>query len=146
MPLNVAALQSGLESVFSNPPGTYAEAAQGWADAAQSWATGITPPSTTVAAAAATLSSQLAAAFEQQDAIASMESAFSAFALTVGGGMAGFVPTPPPAPVGFQQQFSSPHPETHAAAAQAIAGIIDAWMRTGIATMVAPPNTPVPWS
>ena len=75
-----------------------------------------------------------------------MESAFSTFAVTVGGGMAGFVPTPPPAPVGFASQFAGPKPATAAAASSAIASLIDTWMKTGLSTLVAPPNTVVPWS
>lgn len=75
-----------------------------------------------------------------------MESAFAAFAVTVGGGMAGYAPTPPPAPVGFAPQFAGAKPATASAAASAIASLIHAWMQTGIATLIAPPNTPQPWS
>lgn len=146
MPLALPALQSGLESAFASPPATVPQCAQAWADAVQSWAAGIMPASTTVAAAAATLAGALTSAFQAPAAAPGMESAFAAFAASVGLGMAGFAPTPPVAPVGFAQQFGGPHPATHAAAAQAIAGLIDAWMRTGIGTLIAPPNTPVPWS
>jgi hypothetical protein len=75
-----------------------------------------------------------------------MESAFASFGATVGLGMAGFVPTPPAGPVGFASQFSGPKPATAQAAATAIAAIIDAWMRTGLSTLIAPPNTAVPWT
>jgi hypothetical protein len=67
------------------------------------------------------------------------------FAATVGGGMAGFVAVPPPAPVGFGDQFAQPHPATHAEAASAITTIVDAWMRTGTATPTAG-GPPVNWS
>jgi hypothetical protein len=148
MPLVLASLQSGLQSCFADPPATYAECAQAWADAAQAWAAAIVPASTTVSAAAAALSSALAGAFAAPDAIPGMESAFAAFAVTVGGGMAaaGYAPTPPAGPVGLVTEFAEPLPETHAEAATAIAGIIDTWMRTGIATLIAPPFTIVPWS
>lgn len=75
-----------------------------------------------------------------------MESAFATFAVTVGGGMAGYAPTPPPSPVGFASQFGGPKPETAAAAASAIASLIDTWMKTGLSTLIAPPNTVVPWT
>jgi hypothetical protein len=99
-----------------------------------------------VAGAAAALQSSLASAFGTTDCAPAMESAFAAFAVTVGGGMAGYVPTPPPAPVGFASQFAGPKPATHASAASAIASLIDTWMKTGLSTLVAPPNTIVPWS
>lgn len=146
MPLDLPSLVSGLDSVASAPPDTSAEAAQEWADAVEAFAVAVVPASTTVAAAAATLSIALAAAFGSPPAAAAMEVAFAAFAVTVGGGMAGFTAVPPPLPVGFAAQFAGPNPSTHAAAATAIGGIIDTWMRTGTATPISPPGPPVFWS
>lgn len=148
MPLVASTLQSQLESLFAAPPPNASGCAQGWANAMQAYAAGIVPPSTTVSGAAATLASALTAPFGAPNAGAAMETAFAAFALTVGGGMAaaGFAATPPPSPVGFAALFSGPKPATHADAAQQIATAIDTWMRTGIATLIAPPNTPQPWA
>jgi hypothetical protein len=146
MPLNLSALVDGLEEVASDPPGGPAACAAAWADAVESWASAVLPASSTVAAAAGTLETALAAAFQTTNAAPAMESAFTAFAATVGGGMAGYVPTPPPAPVGFATEFPAPFPPNHAAAATTVAALIDAWMRTGIATLAVPPNTVVPWS
>jgi hypothetical protein len=146
MPLNPSALSSGLQSTFADPPPTAAGCAQGWADAVQSWCSSIVPASAGVAGAVATLQGALAGAFAGTDAASALESAFSAFAVTVGGGMAGYVPTPPPGPVGFATQFAGPKPATHADAASMIANLIDVWMRTGIGTLIAPPGTIVPWS
>lgn len=145
MPLNLVALTSGLESVASSPPSTSAACADEWADAVESFALAIVPPSTTVSAAAAALAAALAGAFAAPAAAPGMELAFTAFASTVSGGMAGFVPTPPPAPVGFAAQFAGPYPPTHGAAALAVGGIIDTWMRTGTATP-AGGGAPVNWS
>jgi hypothetical protein len=145
MPLALPALVAGLQSTFADPPADAAGCAQGWADAVQSWASGIVPPSTAVSAAASALAGSLASAFSNTDAASAMESAFATFAAAVGLGMAGHTPIPPAAPVGFAQQFES-KPATHAEAAQAIGGIIDAWMKTGTATLIAPPNTVIPWS
>jgi hypothetical protein len=114
----------------------------------QSYAAAVVPASAAVAAAGAGLSSALAAAFAATSSpygIAAMESAFTAFAVTVGGGMAGYTPAPPPGPVGFSSEFASPHPSSHADAATGIATIIDTWMRSGLATLVVPPNTVVAW-
>ncbi len=146
MPLAPSSLSSGIESVAASPPATAAGCAQAWADAVQSYAAGIVPPSATVAAAAAALAGALTAAFGAPDAAPGMESAFAAFAASLGGGMAGHVPTPPAGQVGFASQFSGPAPATHSAAAAAIAGRIDTWLRTGLSTLVAPPNTVIPWS
>lgn len=148
MPLALPALQSDLQSCFASPPATIAQCAQAWADAVQSYASGVVPASTTVSAAAATLSGALASAFASTSAPPLMETAFAAFALTVAGGMvaAGFAGVPPPAPVGFVAQFAGPKPGTHADAAQQIAARIDAWMKLGTATLIAPPNTPTTWT
>lgn len=146
MPLDLPGLQSSLASLFASPPADIAGCAQGWADAVGAYASGIVPTSTTVEAAQAALAGALASAFAQPSAIPALELAFAAFAASVGLGMAGYTPVPPPAPVGFAAQFSGPHPPTHAAAAQAIAGLIDTWMRTGTAILIAPPNTVMPWT
>lgn len=146
MALDDGGLESALEAICEAPPATAAECAQAWADAMEAYASGIVPASTTVSAAAATLAGALTTAFGSPAAAPGMESAFAAFATTVGSGMVGYVPTPPPAPVGFATQFAGPKPETHADAASAIAGLIHAWMTTGIATLAAPPNTPLTWS
>lgn len=146
MPLNESALSGGLTSLFSNPPPSAAACAEQWASATQSWASGIVPASTTVASAAATLRSSLASAFGVPDSAQAMESAFATFAASVGAGMTGFVPTPPPAPIGFASQFSGPKPATASDAAHAISTRIDTWMRTGLSTLIAPPNTVTPWS
>jgi hypothetical protein len=112
----------------------------------QSYAVTIMPPSASVAAAVSTLSGALASAFAAPAAAPGMESAFAAFATTVGGGMAGFAPIPPPAPVGFASQFAGPYPETHEAAGDQIGTLIHSWMSTGSSTLIAPPNTLTPWT
>jgi hypothetical protein len=146
MPRNASALEAGLLAVASSPPDGPAECAAAWADAVASFATGIVPPSSTVAAAASALEGSLAAAFQTTNAAPLMEVAFLAFATAVGGGMAGYTPTPPAAPVGFATEFAAPFPADHGEAASNIASLIDTWMRTGIATLAVPPNTVLPWS
>jgi len=111
------------------------------------YSAGVVPPSTTVTAAGDALSSALVTAFEAPSAAPAMEVAFSQFAVSVGLGMAPtYAAVPPAAPVGFGPQFAGPKPETHADAAEAIGSLIDLWMRTGVSTLVAPPNTPQPWT
>jgi hypothetical protein len=146
MPLAAPALKSQLRTCFENPPPDAAGCAQAWAAAMTAYATGIVPPSPAVAGAASTLQGTLAAAFGAPNAAPAMESAFTSFAATVGLGMAGFVAVPPPAPVGFAALFSGPKPATHQAAADSIGGAIDTWMKTGVSTLIAPPNTVTPWS
>lgn len=146
MPLNPSALSGGLASLFASPPPDAAACGNSWADAVQGWASGIVPPSTTVSAAVPALAGALISAFSHADSASDMESAFASFAATVGGGMAGYVPTPPAGPVGFASLFGGPKPATADAAANAIANLIDTWMRTGLSTLIAPPNTPVFWT
>lgn len=146
MPLNAPGLQADLESLFADPPATTAECGQAWADAVGAYASGIVPASTTVAAAQATLAGALTSAFDSGDAASPMDAAFTAFATTVGTGMApAFVAAPPPSPVGFATLFAPPFPGTHAEAASKFATAIDTWCRTGTATPSGG-GAPVPWS
>lgn len=147
MPLDSSGLASAIQSICENPPNGPAAAGQAWADAVGSYASGVVPPSTTVSAAKATLAGALGTAFSSPAAAPGMELAFAAFGATVAGGMLPtFTGTPPAGPVGFASQFAGPKPPDRASAAAAIAGLIDAWMKTGSATLVAPPNTVIPWS
>jgi hypothetical protein len=147
MPLDVSALSSGLAECFAHPAADAAGCAGQWADAAQAYASGIVPPSTTVNAAAEALEGALAGAFASPAAIPVMESAFAAFAVSIASGMAPlFTGAPPSGPVGFAGQFAGPAPETHGEAAGAIASLIDTWMKSGTATLVALPNTVTSWS
>lgn len=155
MPLDVGGLQSDLASFFADPhvvlvgeeldvTASRAACAQEWASCMQSYAAAIVPASTTVAAAAATLSSALAGAFAAPSAATPVDAAFLAFATTVGSGMAGFTPVPPPAPLGIASLLAVTR-DTHAEAAAAFASHIDTWMRTGTATPL-PSGSPVNWS
>lgn len=147
MPLAKPLLVSGILEACASPADTAAGCAAQWADAVKQYASGIVPPSMQVASAAAALEGALAGAFSSPAAAGGMEAAFATFAVTVGGGMApAFVATPPAGPVGFAGQFAGPKPETHAAAADAVASLIHDWMTTGSAALVAPPNTVSPWS
>lgn len=146
MPLNPAALQSALETLFADPPLAGADCAQAWADAAGDYAAAIVPPSTTVASGVPSLASSLESAFASPSAAAGFDAAFAAFAVTIAGGMAPtFTGVPPPAPLNVASLLAGSQP-THAAAAAAFASLLDAWFRTGTAVLVAPPNTVVPWS
>lgn len=147
MPLVVSTLSSALASNFAAPAADAAGCGQQWADAVQAYAAAVVPPSTTVAAAAATLAGALGSAFASPSAIGPMETAFAAFGATVASGMApAFTGVPPAGPVGFASVFGGALPETHGEAASNVASAIDAWMKSGSATLVAPPNTTAPWS
>jgi hypothetical protein len=151
MPLNAAALKSGIEAVARSPGATPADCAAAWAAAIVSYFSAVVPASTTVAATQATLTTALAGAFTQPTpgmVFNQMESALLAAALTIGGGMTGvgFAGVAPAGLVGFAQVFAAPYAETHAAAAQKIADAIDTWAKTGTATMTSPPATTVTWT
>lgn len=145
MALDDSGLESDLEDLFGDPPATIAACAAAWADAIEQYASGVVPASTTVTTAAATLETALVSAFGSSGgAAALMETAFATFAASVGGGMAGFVPTPPPDLVGFAL-LGAEQPETHADAAGDWAEAIHAWMTTGTATPSIG-GSPVTWS
>lgn len=146
MSLDTAGLQSDLLALFQAPPATALGCGTAWGDALEAYASGVVPASTTVSAAAVTLRSSLAAAFATPAAAALFDAAFAAFAVTVAAGMLPlFTGVPPAAPLGVAALLVLTQP-THAAAAAVFAGLIDTWMRTGSATLVAPPNTVLPWS
>lgn len=146
MPLDAPGLKSALAANAADPAEDAPGCAAAWADAMGAYASGIVPPSTTVSAARDALEAALTTAFLTPLAAPGMEAAFAAFAATVGGGMAGYVPTPPAAPVGFAAGFAGPKPSTHPAAGEQYGQLIHDWMTTGSSTLVAPPNTVVPWS
>lgn len=147
MPLNLPSLESALEDLFAEPPLTAAECAAAWADALEGYATGVVPTSTTVASGNATLASSLEAAFGAEGGAApGFDAALLAFATTIAAGMLPlYTGVPPAAPLGIATMLAASQP-THEAAAQAFAAHLDAWFRTGSATLVAPPNTPAVWS
>jgi len=143
MPLVAADLAADLLAIGPQP--TIASAAAAWASAVGSYAADIAPTSATIAAATAALQTALASAFAQPAAATAMEAAFATFGASVGGGMAGFTPTPPAGPVGFATLFTSPIGDA-SSAALAVATAIDTWLKTGTATLIAPPNTVSTWA
>lgn len=147
MPLVSSLLADKLAALFADPPPDAAACGRAWGDAVKDYAADLVPPSTAVDSAASALGADLGAAFATPAAIGAMEGAFSTFGATVAAGQAPtFTGAPPSGPVGFAAQFAGPKPETHGEAASAIAGRIDVWMKTGSATLVAPPNTVTPWT
>jgi hypothetical protein len=120
--------------------------AQGWADAVGSYAAGLLPVSTTVPAATTALAAALQSAFESLSAGSAVDDAFAAFAVAVAAGQLPlFTGVPPGSPLGVVAQLSDPQ-ETHALAAALFTALIDGWLKTGTATLVAPPNTLVQWT
>lgn len=128
------------------PGATVPDCAQLWADAVKDYAASVVPPSTSLAVAASALEAAFTTVFAAPAAVSGLESAFTAFGASLGLGMApAFVAVGPPGPVGFATLFTQPYPSTHAAAAAAVSGAIDTWMRTGTATPAAG-GGPTPWS
>ena len=145
MPLDPAGLKTDLEALASSPSATVALCAADWADAVADYAAAVVPASSQVATAAATLQTALEAAFSSGAAAAPMETAFAAFGVTVGAGMApAFVATPPASPVGFAGLFTAPYPTTHSDAATGVRDAIDTWAKTGTATPSGG-GSPVNW-
>lgn len=148
MSLDKDDLQDDLEASFGAPGATAAACAAQWADAVGGYAGDVVPASTAVAVAQAALQAALALAFVGTDKATTatkMEAAFAAFGTAVGGGMAGFTPTPPASAVGFATLFAAdPLPETNEDAADAFATAIHTWLKTGTATPL-PSGAVVHW-
>jgi len=146
MPLIKADLKASLKALADNPPTSHASAAEGWGDAIVNYSLAVVPPSTTVAGGLAALVGAFATAFDSDDGAPGMEAAMAAFGLTVAGGMLPLnTGVAPPGSVGFAALFSGTTDDTDQAADD-MASAIDTWMKTGTATLVAPPNTLVNWS
>lgn len=140
MPLIATTLQSKLRILFSDPPQTTPECAQKWAEAMQVYAATVVPPSTTLAAAVQGLQGALSGMSASGAAVQVFTAAFSAFGVTLAGGMpVGTGPAVPPAIPFILPVAPTDQPDV---AAQAIATAIDAWMRTGLS---APPAS-LPWA
>jgi hypothetical protein len=131
---------------------TGAAVAQKWATAVGAWAAAIVPASTTVAAAKTVLQATLTTLFSTPHSTteltafaSSLEAAHLTFATAVGLGMAGagFTSTPPTGEVGFSGLLTSDPRDTSQDAADDIADALDTWMKGGLGTPIAPPNTPV---
>lgn len=152
MPLNIAALTGtpGLPGAGERdyPPTTAALASE-WSAAITAWASAIVPPSAAVTAAGEAFEVSLLAAFNNPDQAARLPlvtTAFTTWAVTVGGGMApAFVAVPPPAPVPWAAAFAGGNLPTRVAGVAAVASTLDAWARTGTATPSGG-GPPVPWS
>ena len=145
MTLSASSLKTAVQAIGNKT--TLAAAAQAWASAVGSYASGVVPSAAAaIAGAQSTLQGALATAFaERPSAAAKMEIAFAAFALTVAGGMTGYTGTPPSGDVGFATVFASTTDDA-ADAAEDIANAIHAWMITGKAVLIAPPNTASAWA
>jgi hypothetical protein len=147
MALVQSTLRDALRDLFVAPGPTEVDCRFSWRAAMITYATPITPPSTAVTAAGNALALGLAGFNAPGAAAGKLESAFATFAATLAAGMApAFVGVPPPGIVGFVSQFAGAMPATHLAAADALATLIDTWMRTGTA-LTQPGGVPVvPWS
>jgi hypothetical protein len=133
MTLDASTLATALQAI--GPQATTADAAQAWALAVRTYANGLSVPgtSTAVTAAAAVLQSSLATAFGSASAAPGMETAFTTFGAAAGVGMApAYTATPPGGEVGFATLFATVRASA-SVAAEAVAGAINTWMKTGTA-------------
>lgn len=145
MPITQTSMKTDFQSGFSAGYTSFAAAGQGWANAVGNNITSIVPASTTVAAAKATLQASLSSAFALPNAIPAMTTAFTAFAVTVGAGMApAFVAVPPPVPLNLAALFATTR-SSHSVAATDVSNLICTWLRTGTATPSGG-GAPINWS
>jgi hypothetical protein len=137
VPLNDSGLKGGLQELFEDAAKPRSVApfdtamAKGWAAAMKTHATAVVPMSTTVSAAAEKLGGALAGFAVAGKAAETLENAFKDFGDDVAKGMTpAFKGVGPAGKVGFSDVFSSTY-KTAAAAADALTGKIDSWMKTG---------------
>lgn len=150
MPLIQSNLEDALTSFFEDPPETAPLCAEQWADAMKNYVLPIVPPSTTAEPASLALSAALTPIFETSLSASvtaiGMETAWLAFATSLGLGMApAWVATPPPGLIGFLSLFTAPPPLTHREAAANFSNAIHIWMLTGTAVNSSSGAT-VSWS
>lgn len=148
MALDSAGLLGDLNTLFSGPPDSISGCAQAWGDLMESYSVGVIPPCTTVSAAASALTAELTSTVFPNSASASMipllETAFANFALVIAGGMAPtYIALPPAGLVGFASLTTA---SSHLVGAINFFILIDAWMKTGTATLAVPPFTAVTWT
>ena len=151
MTFNNTALDSGLTSLFTDPPTTFSGCADQWAQAVYDYSVAVIPLSTTADVAKVALASSLASAFTSSTSASetadSMETAFRTYATTLAAGM---LPTyngvAPAGDVGFLGAFTGATPTTTAEAVTNFSDIIKAWFLTGTATLAVTPFTPVTWT
>jgi len=158
MPLLLSALTAapGLPGAGGRSyPGDAADAADEWSEAISAYVAAVVPPAlpAKLALAQENLRATLAAAWSSptHDPIAGagqLEQALHLFALDLCAGMApAYVALPPPGLVGFAALFvTRPFPTTRAQGITRFANAIDAWFRTGTATLAAPPYTALTWT
>lgn len=141
MPLVKATLTAALTELFEDPPDTESACADAWGEVLGDYFATIVPASSTVAAAAAELPAALAGMSDEDAALGTFVSALATFGGTVASGM-----TPPGTPPTSAAPFLTPvwetTYETDVAAAEAVAGAIDSWARTGLSGA----NPFPPWS
>lgn len=159
MPLDITklTLDPGLPGAQdADYPATRQAAAAAWAAAVAAYAETVAPPLLQpVLPAQEALEATLLDAFGRPavSVADALEASFMMFGATVAllmaplpPGIPIWVPVPPPGLVGFQSLFDQrPYPTTRAAGVLRLATRIDAWMRTGTATLALPPNTATTW-
>ena len=152
MPLGTAPqIQQAILSITEPPnngfPSTQMDAVNAWADVADKLLAGVIPPSTTSAAGRAAFIGVLSAASPTNPIGAVLlDSAFVAYAAALAGGMAPLYVGAPPAMglPGIAAILVAPVSDAQPVAV-AMATALSIWVKTGIATMVAPPFTVLTW-
>ena len=150
MALDTPTLKTDLEALFAAPSLVASTLATQWSDAFDAWGGTVTPATSAATAAAATLNAALIPIFSSVGVpatkLAAMDTAFVAFALAIGLGMApAFTPVVPPATPGFGAEAVPPFPTTHLAASIKWGDFYDAWFKTGTATPSGG-GPAIPWS
>lgn len=142
MPLSTSVLKQELVKIMDKNSGSFQgfpynnfDCAQRWSEAVAQYAQSIIPPSTTVNQA----KQAFATSFSSINPNANngnqvFQTSFAQFAVVLGSGMVGWVATPPPFPLNISPvSIIGLSGGSGTDCAEALAQLIDAWFRTGIA-------------
>ena len=144
-------LQRGMDQKFSGFdkfPENALQAADLWANAVFEYSKGVIQPSTTASTAKSAMQATLLGAVLPGAWAAIFPTALTSYAATLGLGMAGYTSVPPVfTPAEFQPVWAIGFAGgTSEAVIDALVQVIDTKFKTGVWTLIAPPNTTGPWS
>ncbi len=129
---------------FQGFPENNTEVSERWAEVVDFVGSAVTPSSTTAAVAKTALEAHWAGGIT----LVNFPTGFGVYATALAlGQLPTYTGVPPPVPIVLTSVYVVGNGGgSGEAVAAAMAPIISTWFKTGVAILVAPPNTPVPWT
>jgi len=141
MALNLTLLENSLLNIVENTPDNVPEYIDLLVDSFHNYASQVVPLSSTSEAARQAMKSAI-------PSIPRLENAYIIYANILATGMvgSGYNGTPPSGILLFNSIIPFALNGDRVSSTKSMALLIHTWMQTGIATMIATPNTVIPWS